>query len=140
MAVAVTPPLRIAHTPRGERDRRAAGRVASGVDGIDVVLAGDFVRAGGEVDPLAVAAPGVELFHPIVEGEALQFIRGEGKDIDVAAAGAGGDERELRAVGRIERTRLLGWMCDEDVRFAAGGRGDPDIPSGNERDLGTGGA
>ena len=44
------------------------------------------------------------------------------RTIDVVGAGAGGLEGEARAVGRIERARLLGGVGDEEVGFAAGWR------------------
>ncbi len=96
------------------------GRSAFGADAIDVVLAADVVRSGGEINPLAIAGPRVELFHSVVEGETFQLVCGKREDINVAAAGARRHEGQFRAVGRIERTRLLGRMCDQNMGFAAG--------------------
>ena len=63
---------------------------------IQIVLAADVVRAVREIDPSAVARPGIQLIQPIVEGQALQFAGGQRQDVDVAAAGARGDEGQLR--------------------------------------------
>ena len=151
----VTPPLRVADASRGERHGRSVGsgrclkfvretvgadrhrRASVGTDAIDVVLAAHVVRAGGKVNPLAVARPGVELLGSVVERQALQFIGRQREDVNVASAGPCGHERQLRAVRRIERSRLFGRMRDQYVCFTPARGSHPNVATGNKRNLRT---
>ncbi len=153
MAVPVAPPLRIAHTPRRERHRvavRRRGRLklvgeAIGTDGhrsaslgahpVEVVLAPDVVGAVREVEPLAVARPGVELIQAVIESDALQISRGQREHIDIAVSRARGDEGQSLPVRRVQRPGLVGGMRDQQVRFASLGGRHPDVPTGDECDL-----
>jgi hypothetical protein len=145
MRVAVAPPLARRVAARGERHevarrrwrrevlvhvavgRNGHGRAALGADAEDVVRAGHILRGGGEVQPLAIARPGVELLAAIVEGDALERARRELQHVDIAAAGAVGNKRQARAIGRVERPRFHRRMRHQQMRFPTPeGRG-PDI-------------
>ena len=153
VGVAVAPPLGAADAFGDEGEVLAVGRgsafelvevalatdfergAAGGADAEDVALAGDVVDGGGEVEPFAVGGPGVERFGGVGVGEAGELAGGEGEDVDVAHAGAGGDEGEAGAIGGVEGPRLGGGMGDEEVGFAAGGGYGPDVAAGDEGDL-----
>ena len=158
MAVPVTPPLLIANAARGERDRRSVRRWRSlkfvgkpiGAHGhrrpafrthtVNIILAAHVVRSGGEINPLAVARPRVELLHSVIERQSLQLARNQREDVDVASARARGYEGELRAIGRIKRSRLFGRMRHENMRFAPGRGSDPNVAARHKSNLGASGA
>ena len=153
VAVAMPPPLAERQAARRDRNRRPVGRrcgpvlrripirchrhrcAALGTHAKDVAHAGDVARRGGEVEPLSVVRPAVELVVRIVERDALQLTRGERQHVDVAVAGAGRHEREPRAIGRPFRPALVGRMRHEKSRVAASKRHRPDVAAGYEDDL-----
>ncbi len=136
VGVTVAPPLRGADAFGDEGDLGAVGG-GGGLEFVEVAVAGDFEggatgradsvdvsQAGdvgggrGEVEPLTVAGPGVEVVGCVGVGDALGLAGGEGEDVGVAEAGAGGDEGEASAVGGVEGARLGGGVGDEQVGFA----------------------
>src|SRR5205085_10343741 len=94
-------------------------RAAVNRDAEEIVHARNVTAGRREVEPAAVARPCVELIKGIIESEAAQVARVERQDVDVAVAGARGDEGELFTVGRIERARFVRRMRDEQTRRAA---------------------
>jgi hypothetical protein len=150
---AVAPPLAARDALGHQCDRLAVGRrrglelveialvgnfqrsATARTDTEDIALVGDVVGRGGEVEPLAIARPGVERDGRVGVRDALERAGGEGEDVDVVGAGAGGLEGEVLAVGGVERARLVGGAGDEKMGLAAGGGRGPDVAAGGEGDL-----
>ena len=153
VAAGLAPPLIRSDAARAERQPVAVGRrrrakfvdVPIGRDGRrraalaghaeDVVHARDVVARRAEVDPPRIARPAVQLLQPVVPRHSAERAGRERDDVDVAAAGPRGDERELASVGREERAPVVGRIGREQARVAAAGRDGPDVAAGRERNL-----
>ena len=88
-----------------------------------------------EVDPAAVVRPAVQLLEAVVPGQPPHGARGEREHVDVAAARAGRDERDLAAVGRnIGRRSVAGSAMSSRASPPRGGHG-PDVAARREGNL-----
>ena len=155
MAVAVPPPLAGRVAARRHREHLAVGR-GRGEELVRVAVAADrhrraarrpardrrrscrprdrarSRRSTGHLpsrdQPSSCSIPSSNVIAPHVA-------RREGQHVDIAAAGARRDERELRLVRRVHRSRVVGGVGDEQARVAAGSRHRPDVAARDERDL-----
>lgn len=150
VAVADPPPLRAREPAHVEGDRVAARRrcavefveirlgdvrhrrAATRAHAEDIALAVDVVARRGEVDP--AAAPALEPLDAIVVGELRERSGRERQHVDVGRPVAVRDERELRSVGRVERTIADQRVVDQDARGAAGAARGPDASTRDECD------
>src|SRR5581483_7668487 len=76
----------------------------------DIVGPSYVISIRAEIEPLAVARPGIQGLGSVTKSEAFQLPGCESKNIDVAVACARRRKGKLTAVRRIEGTRFGRWM------------------------------
>src|SRR5262249_38786833 len=108
-----------------------------GFDAEKIVHSRNVAAGRREIDEPPVARPRVQLFAGVVEGQSLQLARFKRQRVDVAIASPRRDESQPFAVWRIERTRFVRRMRDEQSSLASISRRGPDVPTGYESDIRT---
>ena len=117
--------------------RHGHGRAAGGPHPEHVTHAAHVLGRRREVDPARIGGPARQFLVARIVREPLQGARGQVHHVHVQATAAIGIEGQHRAIGRIERTRFVGRVGDEQPRCAATRRYRPDVAAGNERYLRT---